>query len=741
MANNTFVNPYTFIGLGDRVSKAKSEDDDRHTGVLSCTLKTLTPMAIPNAANEDTFIKIADNLVTKWNSDFPDKKVDRKNVRSYDFYSYENPEGDMGKVEKNQLPSPVIPGSSIRGMIRSAYEALTDSCLSAIDEEMILNKRSIIPYDRDHNSENMGVGILENVNGKWILKKGEKALLPIKGVKGFSGKTNNETGREFFRFYRDKLLSWGNEIFISFKGTSRGYKVVSSFSKSQKGEDKIPAYHLPGVQFGDRWNKHFDTIVYNYKNSESYDLSEDDISRIKLISSLYKENAKGESENTKKPVPYDGWANFDLGKPFPVYYETVKGDKVQHGNKLKDIYYISPACISQEIFARKVSDMIGDFDPCKDNRQLCDACYLFGMVGKEEGRKANTDKKTVNAVASRISFRDAVSLDKEDWYDEPKRLAILGQPRPSATEFYMTPLEDGDYWNYDYKVTHGKRREDKNKKTALETASIRGRKFYWHSDDDKTRYAKDADRPDLTIIARPVKKECSFKFEVAFENISRQELAKLIYVLTIGGKASGDNPTHGHKLGHGKPIGFGSVGISINEAKSSVFEMDGDFNIRHTPLPKLPDIFETLSHTTEFLRVTDWEKKHDNVMYPQNGPEGDVFAWFQANRKGCLTDRGIPDSFNLRFIKTLPDLSDKENDQNLPLEPSPESNNQRTNTNPPRHASHQTNNRNRNQTRNPVPRTQLTEVDKHRPSHGGSTKMPFAAEMLRELNMSIDEDA
>jgi len=692
MPNDKFVNPYTFIGLGR--TKSGSSGSGNLTGVLRCSLNTLTPLIIPSTANEDAFPSIADGLVNAWIEekwrDLPptpkniaEKEKERTEMRaktrSYDFFSYDNPKGDREKIITSP---PVIPGSSIRGMIRSVYEALTDSCLSTIDEEMVLNKRSVIPYDRNRNSGNMGVGVIEKAGGKWLLKAGRKALLPVKDVDGYRPVFN----RGFTLFSRSQLPGWGGKFFISLggrygKNQHLEYPVVSGVAGEITNQHNIAAYHLPGYKFGDGNRKHFDTVVYDFERLPPYELTQEDINRIEKIESLYNTaNAKD-----KNKPPYEGWANFKSGKPFPVYFENLGGE-----------YYISPACISQEVFTRKVGDMIGDFAPCTDSENLCEACRLFGMVGKKSndtgsgsnngnGEDNQRDRKKVNAIASRVMFRDATAPEPDNWYDgEPRLLPILGQPRPSATEFYMKkPDVDAATFNYDYFVTHGTRSADRNKKTKLDSAEIKGRKFYWHNSDESARYAnakgKDASRPDMSIIARAVSQRRSFTFDVAFENVTEKELAKLIWVLSIGGKASSQDgkPSHAHKLGHGKPIGFGSVGISVNFNESRVYVLDENLSISASVFVQggdsdiacngvtLPDVSGSLKHVSEFLHVSNWSNRYRNVMYPLSGPADDktVYAWFGANR------RGLGNDFNQKFIHTLPDLNER--DQELPLNPMP----------------------------------------------------------------------
>lgn len=47
------------------------------------------------------------------------------------------------KGKKVPCYQPVIPGSEIRGMFRSNFEILTSSCLSSLDSDMLLSKRTM----------------------------------------------------------------------------------------------------------------------------------------------------------------------------------------------------------------------------------------------------------------------------------------------------------------------------------------------------------------------------------------------------------------------------------------------------------------------------------------------------------------------------------------------------------------------------------------------------------------------
>ena len=107
----SFINPYIFVNLPPTRSFAKQNSDDKYTGKIECSMYPRTHLFIPNVTSENC----------------------NEEHKSYDFYSYEDLKGKLSSGDFE----PVIPGSSIRGEVRSLYEALTNSCLSAIDEDLI----------------------------------------------------------------------------------------------------------------------------------------------------------------------------------------------------------------------------------------------------------------------------------------------------------------------------------------------------------------------------------------------------------------------------------------------------------------------------------------------------------------------------------------------------------------------------------------------------------------------------
>lgn len=133
MAN--FINPYNFIPLMEGKSKWEGKKEDAlYTGVIDYSVYTKTPLFIPNSSNDNRYSLMGES--------------EKEKHKSYDFFSYHNLEEESISAEEvnKYCYSPVIPGSEIRGMFRSIYEMLTDSCMSAVQKYDLVSKRTMLTY-------------------------------------------------------------------------------------------------------------------------------------------------------------------------------------------------------------------------------------------------------------------------------------------------------------------------------------------------------------------------------------------------------------------------------------------------------------------------------------------------------------------------------------------------------------------------------------------------------------------
>ncbi len=110
-----FINPYNFVSLGRDVERNIPEKGNQ-TGKISCTITVKTPLAIPDTESGTT------------------EKIDKNNSQSeYMHYKFYRVNGQ-----------PIISGSQLKGMVRTYYEAFSNSCLS-VNNNNIMSARHSFP--------------------------------------------------------------------------------------------------------------------------------------------------------------------------------------------------------------------------------------------------------------------------------------------------------------------------------------------------------------------------------------------------------------------------------------------------------------------------------------------------------------------------------------------------------------------------------------------------------------------
>ena len=142
-SDRTFVNPYNFVSIDrkkikqENIEETYKDKEELHTGYLDCVLVAKTPLAIP---------------------DLPEGE-ESGGESKHDFFS----------INGNDQKNPMIPGSSLRGMIRSVYETITESCLSTMKPDTHLFSRA-----GAEKKEIYKPGILKEKDGEWKLYTVEK---------------------------------------------------------------------------------------------------------------------------------------------------------------------------------------------------------------------------------------------------------------------------------------------------------------------------------------------------------------------------------------------------------------------------------------------------------------------------------------------------------------------------------------------------------------------------------------
>ena len=515
-SDETFVNPYHFVPLGKSCARSSDRgtlhvEKGSLTGWLECSLETVSPVFIPDASKDDVFRK----------------RVNGKQIKSFDFYSRDSRDGES---KKNGPCEPVITGSELRGVFRSAFEAVTNSCMSTVDGSQKFFKRTTIPGKP---------GRIVRESGKWYLQPCQERM----GIAAWKkyGKRSNQQDRNDFTDLLNTMEE-GQEIrFTRSPGkyhSQRGFPVfyyVESLDGNEKG------YIHKGENFT---RKHHETVFVTDPRKPRLALTRKELENLLHNFELYRDEkvnqACGSGHGKYSHVKADTIE--DLHNAL-VYYRMV-GDRK----------YLSPAAIGREVFHTSLADLIGDFAPCSQTSDLCPACALFGFVSGDD------------SLSGRVRFGDAFYQGRDGStpsYLKPMVIPELSSPKPSATEFYLERPRGADLWNYDYSGTW------QNQDFVYQKGyrpRIRGRKFYWHGgkvrDLERQPLHQDETVSDRNVMIRPLDKGERFLFRVYFNEVSEIELQKLLWVISIG-----SSHEHGHKIGMGKPVGLGSIEVNVDDVR------------------------------------------------------------------------------------------------------------------------------------------------------------------------------
>lgn len=510
------------------------------------------------------------------------------------------------KVEGNEKY--VIPASTLKGEIRNIIEVLTTSCIKNVEEERLdyrgsagerTNVFGIIKKFPTANDDGI---IIEadkvKVNRKKILFNYKPGFYPVKVA-------NNSLVKDYIR--KGKLKP--------------NYK---------KGEDDPNAINFPDefkeVQQGGTinavlWvssfipNKRYEKLLI--PNEKHYSFSKSDYEDL-----LYLIKQRKETEEKKPPKDRENFYIDDLKEGDTIIFEVNEKGKIEN---------FSFSEIPRLRYKMSPLDLVPkQFHPCT-SEELCFACRLFGTIGDHSENK-NGEKKQegIVSMSSKIFISDALSIDNKNKEFEKKLiLKSLGEPHPSLTRFYLE--NNGSY---------------------LEGSKIRGRKFYWHHQDkiesgkNYNNYLKTISDPAPSTTNSTIwflEPDQNFEFEVAFKDLTDEELGILIYSLELEQNLL-------HKFGKAKAFGLGSCEIKITDCLLESSEKYNSFVKAYEKLDKekylkiAKDKYKLDTDERKEIKELKAILKSTNNLdfkkssYPEETgrlPGANTVNWFM-NHKGCI---------------------------------------------------------------------------------------------------------
>ena len=589
-SDRTFVNPYNFVSI-DR-KKIKQENIEE-TGYLDCVLVAKTPLAIP---------------------DLPEGE-ESGGESKHDFFS----------INGNDQKNPMIPGSSLRGMIRSVYETITESCLSTMKPDTHLFSRA-----GAEKKEIYKPGILKEKDGEWKLykvkeiykipdknayKKGKKIKVKIKQ----SYRTEIENGVRCIVADDNTKFRMGDSV----KTEIESGMYVSNLSLDNESDQ----YVYVGEDFS---NKKFERVFKI--DEEISDLREN---AVKTAMQLLEETLKvyrNTAINKMYPDEHTGYADYEYAKKekkvIPIWYQ-----KDQKTKKVK----LSMACIGRIGYYTTLDDLVKKKVPCQNRKKLCSACNLFGMAREE-------------AVGGRVRITDARAIGEVKWQKNVK-LKTLAMPRYS-------------YWPFYAKTNSFKYPTDYESPEV----EIRGRKYYWHIPESAhnkdiyrdLRQGKDVNQNMQSGYFNLADTGSGFEFRIYYNEITTVQLDELKWTLCLG-----ENQLNGnlcHKLGRGKPLGLGSVKVCIinqTERKLSPeyhLEIENNLEKLGGMLHKQYKSVKEIQRISDFNIMENRKVEYPMILCPESMQESDRVKKNDLASHNWFSENKSPKNKKENKVQCLPEI-------------------------------------------------------------------------------------
>ena len=571
--------PYNFIPLPEALIPANSPLDhdkyhvrDGYTGYLDLFLETCSPTYIRGMINEATFTKASPDKGDDNGDKEKEALSDEEKEKRAPFFSTSEQ-----KIEGALLP--VIPGSSLRGLVRNLVEIVAHGRMRWVASQPTFTYRAVAvqgqdplkkPYQDimgDQNNRKVCAGYLVQKGDDWFIhpaqttssigwRKGDEPYIKIDD-EDISSKTIPGYLHLNHKDYRPQLHD------IRFEEGPR-------VRKSRPGRNSSP--DRPSIIVGDPSTRlsYMGTLVCSGNMAETD--SRNRSPRKKQVIVLPKDPKAIEIPVAKDAVDayIKGLSTFLADKEIMKDWNGGQADRGCLGNgkpvfyipDTHEIYYFGhnpnfriPALLNGGDQASTPHDFVPDAVRKHDSPDLAEA--IFGWVAErdEEGPKEE-------ARAGRVFFEDVhfVTAKHGVWYNNGQAITpkILSTPRPTTFQHYLVQ-----------NTTAGHDPDDKQKiahfGTKTSETQIRGYKHYWHrgSNPDIEFFEPDPKKAEKrkTQLTRmiPLKSGVQFKGRIHFENLRAEELGALLWVLNL---PHSEHVVYRHKLGMGKPLGMGAVEVS-----------------------------------------------------------------------------------------------------------------------------------------------------------------------------------
>ena len=185
----------------------------------------------------------------------------------------------------------------------------------------------------------------------------------------------------------------------------------------------------------------------------------------------------------------------------------------------------------------------------KVNQKCHNSDYVFDLPELMFGTIRNGDCSNFS-LKSRIGFSDFISNDVISGSSFSRKILVLQEPKTSFTDGYLVNDQNNEQTNYQQsnsRISGWKRYKVQETFANVDSSSF-----------------TDAQKSEVEFLTRPGNK---FKGTILFHNLRKEELGALLYVIKFW-----DNENCFHMLGHAKPYGAGAVKMHVDEIRFPTYE-------------------------------------------------------------------------------------------------------------------------------------------------------------------------
>ena len=526
-------------------------------------------------------------------------KIDLKIKLESDTYIRNSKDGETSffKALIDGKEKYVIPGTSFKGMIRNVLEIASLGKMQNVNDD----RYSVRDLQRDFYTQKLtakenGViypktkaGWLVEKGGKWCITPCDYARIEQEELSPDFG-TKREIAVDKYNDYNGSLDIWFEPVEAKNHKHSCGfmnYKKIVEFYEQKKNSNQVKGKLVftgqPSPRDGRPKRKHMEFVFYNEKQ-EKLDVTE-----------LKKDFVFIHSDNNEKPNKEWGYwkTKLENGERVPVFY---LGDD-------KKVQSFGLAMMFRLPYDYSIGDTIKNTSADHSDKSRHDMAELiFGYVNGND------------ALRGRVQFSHFISDDAVE--GKPLK-TILGSPKPTYYPNYLEQLDEKSLSNEIVGRDGIPKFKDPNYKTFMDQdARIRGWKRYPSENvpaDYNANGAKEGDKSSTDFT--PLQKGATFEGHVRFFNLRPVELGALLWALDFGG-----NKNCQHKIGMGKPLGFGRISVALTGVSNLMRGNDSELKSETVAKDAVSSFCEEYcSLFKKYMNdeILKWKEKHPDAKLPE----------------------------------------------------------------------------------------------------------------------------